>query len=108
MKPWKQLKIYLSEAEHWKHQPLYKALIEEARQTGLAGATVTRAIEGYGGKSHVRTSNILALSEDLPLIITIVDEAEKIRLFYESIQEMVPSHLVILESVEVLQHPADE
>ncbi len=104
MKSWKKLKIYLAETDRWQHQPLYKVIIEKARQHQLAGATVTLAIEGFGANFQLRTSNILALSDNLPIIIAIVDNEEKIREFYQEIKEMITGKLAILEPVEVLQY----
>jgi PII-like signaling protein len=104
MESWKKLKIYLAETDHWQRQPLYKVIIEKARQHQLAGATVTRAIEGFGADLQLRTSNILALSDNLPIVIAIVDDEEKIREFYQEIKEIITGKLVILEPVEVLQY----
>lgn len=104
MKPWKKIKIYLTETDRWQHQPLYQAILEKARQRQLAGATVTRAIEGFGADLKLRTSNILALSDNLPIVISIIDDEEKIRDFYQEIQDMITGKLAILETVEVLQY----
>ncbi len=104
MKPWKKIKIYLAESDRWQHHALYQAILEKAHQYPLAGATVTRAIEGFGADLKLRSSNILALSEDLPIIISMIDEEEKIRDFYQDIKAMVIGKLVILESVEILQY----
>ena len=104
MKPWKKIKIYLSESDRWQHQALYQAIIEIARNHHLAGATVTRAIEGFGADLKLNTSNIIALSDHLPIIISIIDTEEKIRAFYQAIKEMIPGKLVVLEPVEVLQY----
>ena len=103
MKPWKQLKIYLAETDHWQRQPLYQVIVKKARQSQLAGATVTRAIEGFGTNLQLRTANILALSDNLPIIITIIDDEEKIRRFYQEIKHIIVRNLVILEAVKVLQ-----
>ncbi|MGB3402492.1 MAG: DUF190 domain-containing protein [Microcoleaceae cyanobacterium] len=104
MKPWKKLKIYLAETDHWRHQPLYQVIVEKARQSQLAGATVTRAIEGFGANLQLQTANIIALSDNLPIIIAIIDDEEKIKAFYQEIKEMIIGKLVILESIEVLQY----
>jgi hypothetical protein len=104
MQSWKKLKIYLTETDQWHHQVLYQVIFEKARQSHLAGATVTRAIEGFGADLKLRSSNILALSDNLPIIISIVDDEKKIRDFYQEIKEMIAGKLVILEPVEVLQY----
>jgi PII-like signaling protein len=104
MASWKKLKIYLAETDQWQHQALYQVIVEKARHYPLAGATVTRAIEGFGADLKLRSSNILALSDDLPITISIVDDEQKVRDFYQKIKEMIPGKLVILEAVEVLQY----
>ncbi|MEL7035783.1 MAG: DUF190 domain-containing protein [Cyanobacteria bacterium J06592_8] len=103
MTTWKKLKIYVSEEDRFEHHSLYKAIIEVAHKKGMAGATVFQAIEGYAGKSPVQTVSILALSENLPLAIEIIDEEEKVREFYAEIKGMLQGHLTVLEPVELLQ-----
>jgi PII-like signaling protein len=77
----KLLRIFIGEADRFDHKPLYEQLVLKAREIGLAGATVLRGIEGYGARSRVHTAKILRLSEDLPLVIEIVDTDEKIDAF---------------------------
>lgn len=101
MTQWKQLTIYVDEAAHWHHQPVYIAVIELARKRGLAGATATRAIEGYSKNSGIRTTNLLALSADLPMVVTLIDSAEAIAEFLPIVQEMVGKGLVTLQTVEL-------
>jgi len=76
--PGQLLRIFIGESDRFGGKPLFQALVEEARAEGLAGATVLRGIEGFGASSHLHTSRILRLSEDLPVIIEIVDTAENI------------------------------
>jgi len=77
----KILRIYIGETDRWKHQPLYHALIKKFKEAGLAGATVLRGIEGFGLNSRIKSAHILQLSEDLPLVIEVIDKAEKIERF---------------------------
>ena len=69
----KLVRIFIGESDTWHGKPLYQAIVKRVREEGLAGATVTRGIEGFGASSHLHTSRILRLSEDLPLVIEIVD-----------------------------------
>jgi PII-like signaling protein len=102
MNIWKQLTIYLVESDRWHRQPLYLALIEKARERGLAGATVTRAIAGFGNERAIRTSRVLALSADLPIVVTIIDREDAIAQFLPTVRTMVKSGLISLQTVEVL------
>jgi PII-like signaling protein len=102
----KLLRIFIGESDHYEGKPLYQALVERARSEGLAGATVIRGIEGYGASSHVHTSRILRLSEDLPIIIEIVDTAENVERILPMVDEMVGDGMVTVERVEVLTYRA--
>ena len=82
------LRIYIGESDHWHHKPLYQELVQAARRQGLAGATVLRGIEGFGASSRIHTSRILSLSEDLPLVIEIVDTADKVEAFLASVDQL--------------------
>jgi uncharacterized protein len=103
----KLLRIFIGENDRWEHKPLYEEIVRAARQRGLAGATVLRGIEGYGAKSHLHTTRILRLSEDLPLIIEIVDRAEKVDAFIEDIDPMITDGLITVERVEVRAYRAN-
>jgi uncharacterized protein len=92
--PGKALVILVGEADHWHHKSLYTAIVELARAKGLAGATVTRGIMGFGANSRVHTASILRLSEDLPIRIDIIDTAERIDAFLPELDEMVSEGLV--------------
>lgn len=98
----KLLRIFIGESDQWEKQPLYTAIVERAREEGLAGATVIRGIEGFGAHSRIHTMRILRLSEDLPVVIEIVDTEEKIDAFVPLIGDMVKEGLVTIEDVEVL------
>jgi len=101
------LRIFLGEADKHKGRPLYEAIVLKARETGLAGATVIRGPIGFGHSSHLHTAKILRLSEDLPLIIEIVDSEEKIGGFLPLLDDMMGSGLVTIEKVKVLRYGAD-
>jgi PII-like signaling protein len=97
------LRIFIGENDRYDHKPLYEAIVLKAREMQLAGATVLRGPMGFGQSSRLHTAKILRLSEDLPLIIEIVDSEEKIREFLQIINGMMQSGLVTLEKVQVLQ-----
>jgi PII-like signaling protein len=100
------LRIYIGENDRWHGQPLYHAIVERLRQAGLAGATVLRGIEGFGAKQHLHTTRLLSLSEDLPLLIEVVDTEERVRGVLPLIDEMVGDGLMTLERVEVIAYRA--
>ncbi|MGF1493011.1 MAG: DUF190 domain-containing protein [Microcoleaceae cyanobacterium] len=103
MANWKKLRIYLSESIRWKHKLAYQELVKQAHAHEISGATVIRAIEGYHGHHMIQAANILALSGDLPILVEIIDEEDKIRRFYDLNKEMLHGHLVTIEPVELLQ-----
>ena len=98
------LRIYLGEQDKWHHTPLYEAIVLEARKRGLAGATVLRGPMGFGHSSHLHTTKILRLSQDLPLVIEIVDVEEKIEKFVAAIEPIMGSALVTTEKVKVIRY----
>jgi PII-like signaling protein len=98
------LRIFVGEDDKFEHQPLYEAIVLKARETGLAGATVLRGPMGYGHSSALHTTKILRLSQDLPLVIEIVDREDKIRDFIAAIEDMMGSGLVTLEKVKVIRY----
>jgi PII-like signaling protein len=95
------LRIFVGESDKYDGIPLYEWIIHKARQNSLAGATVIRGIEGYGAHSRIHTSKILRLSEDLPVIIEIVDTLEKIEKFMPLIDEAVQEGLATIEKVDI-------
>jgi PII-like signaling protein len=100
----KLLRIYIGETDRWHGQPLYMAILLKAREMGLAGGTVFRGIAGYGANSVIHTANILRLSEDLPVVIEIVDADEKIQAFLPVLDEMVKEGLIVMREVEVVKY----
>ncbi|MFO7931752.1 MAG: DUF190 domain-containing protein [Desulfosalsimonas sp.] len=98
------LRIFIGEADKFEGRPLYKAIVEEARSHGMAGATVLRGMLGYGANSRIHTAQILRLSEDLPLVIEIVDSEEKINSFLPLLDTMVDEGMVTLEKAHVITY----
>ena len=97
-----RLRIYIGESDKTGGRMLFEVLVEEARRTGLAGATVLRGLSGFGANSLVHTATILRLSEDLPLVIEIVDRPEKIDAFLPLLDHLVTEGLVTRDRVDVL------
>ena len=98
------LRIFIGENDRWEHKPLYEAIVLKAREMQLAGATVLRGPMGFGHSSHIHTTKILRLSQDLPIVIEIVDSKAKIDAFLPVLDGMMSSGLVTLEKVQVLQY----
>lgn len=103
----KLLRIYIGEADRFERKPLYEEIVRLARERGMAGATVLRGVEGFGHTSVLHTARILRLSEDLPLIIEIVDDAEKVDAFLDEVDPMITGGMVTIERVEVRLRRAD-
>lgn len=100
--PRKRLSIYLGESDRYGHRSLAQALVERARAEGLAGATVLRGIEGYGAANRLHTNRILTLSEDLPMMIEIVDRQDRVEAFLPIVDQMVSGGcLITIEDVVV-------
>jgi PII-like signaling protein len=104
----KLVRIFLGEADRWKGQPLYIAIVEAMRAAGLAGATVFKGIIGYGAHSVVHAARIVDLSSDLPIVIEVVDTEEKIEAFLPTLDSMVSEGLVTIETVRVIAYKAGE
>ncbi len=98
------LRIFLGEKDRSGHRPLYEAIVLKAREMHLAGATVLRGPMGFGKASRLHTAKILRLSEDLPLVIEIVDSEDKVEAFLDSVEPMLGSSLVTLEKVQVRRY----
>ena len=98
------LRIFISELDRYHGQPLYEALVLKAREVGLAGATVLRGPLGYGHTSRIHTAKILRLSDDLPLVVEIVETQQKIDAFLPVLDEMMESGLVTIEKARVLRY----
>jgi uncharacterized protein len=99
-----RVRVYIGESDQWHGKPLFAAIVERCRQEGLAGATVLRGIEGYGANSRIHTARLLRLSEDLPIVVDIVDRAERVKPLLPILDEMVSEGLITLENVHVLKY----
>jgi len=101
------LRIFLGESDRYRHQPLYEAIVLRAREMHLAGATVLRGPMGFGHSSRLHTTKILRLSEDLPILVELVDSEEKINAFLPVLDPMIGGGLVTTEKVKVIEYRAD-
>ncbi len=102
------LRIFIGEDDRWEGMPLYEAIVQKAREEGLAGATVLRGIEGFGAHSRLHTARILRLSEDLPIVVEMVDRTEKIERILPELDRMVTEGMITLEKVRVVAYRAEE
>lgn len=100
----KRVCIYIGEGDHWKGKALYVAIVERVRQEGVAGATVFQGIMGFGANSRVHATHLLTLSEDLPVMIEIVDTEERIQKILPMLDEMVSEGLITIEDVHVIKY----
>jgi PII-like signaling protein len=98
------LRIFIGESERSDHKPLYEAIVLKARELQMGGATVLRGPMGFGKSSHLHSAKILRLSEDLPMVIEIVDSQAKIDEFLPVLDKMMGSGLITVEKVQVLQY----
>ncbi len=101
------LRIFVGESDKWHGTPLYEAIVLKARELHLAGATVLRGSMGFGRHSRLHTVKVLRLSEDLPIVVELMDTEEKIRTLLPHIDQMVTEGLVTLEKVHVIQYRAE-
>ena len=95
------LRIFVGESDRWEGRPLYEAIVLEARKRGLAGATVTKGVMGFGAHSRIHTAKLLELSQDLPMVIEIVDAPDRIEAFMPDLEQMVGDGLITVERAEV-------
>jgi PII-like signaling protein len=100
------LRIFVGESDKVGHRPLYEEIVLKAREQGLAGATVLRGVMGFGKHSILHTTKILRLSEDMPMIVEIVDSLERIEAFLPVLDRMITDGLVTLEQVRVIHYRA--
>ncbi len=99
--------IYVNSTDQWHGQPLYAAIVSLCKSRGIAGATVTRCVEGYGGSGHLHTARLLELSEDLPVRIEIVNIAERLDPFMPLLEPMIGEGLVTVSHVHILRFLRD-
>ncbi|MDD2773541.1 MAG: DUF190 domain-containing protein [Elusimicrobiales bacterium] len=98
------VRIFIGEGDRWKGRPLYEQIVLKARELNMAGATVTRGVLGFGADSRLHAEKILRLSEDLPMIIEIVDKQERIDLIMPFLDEAVTEGLITMEPVRVVKY----
>jgi PII-like signaling protein len=98
------LRIFIGESDRWHGKPLYEAIVQRVREEGLAGATVLRGMEGFGASSRLHTSRILLLSEDLPVVIEIVEMPENIERILPLLDEMVGQGMVTVEKAHIITY----
>lgn len=98
------LRVFIGESDKVGHKPLYEVIVLKAREAGLAGATVLRGVMGYGKNSVLHTTKILRLSEDLPMVVEIVDSREKVEAFLPLLDSLITDGLVTVETVKVLHY----
>jgi hypothetical protein len=98
----KLLRIFIGESDRYNGKPLYEAIVNLARERSMAGATVLRGILGFGAHSRIHSAKILRLSEDLPIVVEIVDKAERIEAILPEIDEMIREGLATLEDIQVI------
>ncbi|SHF16073.1 hypothetical protein SAMN02746089_01403 [Caldanaerobius fijiensis DSM 17918] len=101
----KLLKIFIGESDQWHGEPLYHAIVKKIKENNLAGATVIRGIEGYGANSRVHSARILRLSEDLPIVIEIVDVEDKINNILSVLDDMIKEgFMIVIQDVEIYKY----
>jgi len=100
----KRLRIYIGEADQWKHRSLYHIIVEKAKELDMGGATVFRGLMGYGADKRMHTANILDLSSDLPVLVEIIDSEEYIEKLLPYLNEMLEKGLVTIDDVEVIKY----
>jgi PII-like signaling protein len=101
------LRIFIGESDHWHGKPLYEAIVRMARERGLAGATVIRGIQGFGAHSRMHTVKVLRLSEDLPIIVEIVDREERIQAILPELESMITEGLITVEPIHIIAYRAN-
>src|SRR5688572_2820566 len=102
-----RLRIFVGESDRWEGRPLYECIIRAAREQGLAGATALRGIEGFGANDRIHTVKVLRLSEDLPIVIEIVDRQDRIAAFLPTIDNMIGEGTLTLEKVHLITYRRD-
>lgn len=113
-RPGKRLTIFVGEYDRYHHHPLAQAILERAREEGLAGATMARGIEGFGPSGRLKTTRFLSSSDDLPIVIDIIDDAHRIETFLPILDAMVSDGLVTVEDADIVSyqsrdpHPLDD
>lgn len=104
----KRLRIYISSTDKFRHKPLYEVIVYAARRYGITGATVFKGVMGYGASSEIHSNKLWELSEKLPMVVEIIDDSQKIDLFFKSIRpffdKIGKGHIITAEETTVLLH----
>jgi uncharacterized protein len=100
------MRIHIGESDKWHGRPLYEVLVEFFRKEGLSGATVLRGVGGYGSTSRIHSDKVLRLSQDLPIVVEVVEDTERVERILPSLDEMIGGGLVTLEKVRVILYRA--
>ncbi len=103
----KLVTIYVNNSDQWHGQPLYSAIVQLCKERGIAGATVVRCVEGYGGSGHLHTTRLLELTENLPVRIEIVDLAERIQPLLAALEPMIGEGLLTVVEVRIRRYLPD-
>lgn len=98
------LRIFIGESDHWQGRPLHEEIVRLFRESGLAGATVLRGVEGFGASSRLHTTRLLQLSQDLPLVIEVVDIEQRIATVLPRLDEMVREGMMTIERVHIISY----
>lgn len=102
-----RLSIFIGESDTWHHRSLYAEIVRRAHKAGLAGATVIRGIEGFGASSRIHTAHMFRLSNDLPVLIVIIDAEDRVREFLAQLDDLGIGGLVMLDEVHVVRYAVD-
>jgi PII-like signaling protein len=100
------MRIHIGESDKWRSKPLHDAIVELLRREGFSGATVLRGVAGYGGSSVYHTDKLLRMSQDLPIIVEVIESTERIEAILPRLDEMVEGGLITLEKVRVILYRA--
>ena len=100
------VRIHIGESDKWRSRPLHEAIVELLRKEGFSGATVLRGVAGYGGSSVYHTDKLLRMSQDLPIIVEVIESSERIEKILPRMDEMVEGGLITLEKVRVILYRA--
>ena len=101
----KLLKIFIGESDQWHGEPLYHAILKKIKENGLAGATIIRGIEGFGANSRIHSTRVLRLSEDLPIVIEVIDKEERINAIIKVLDDMITEGLmIVIQDVEIIKY----
>lgn len=102
------LRVFIGESDRFEGKPMYEAIVQKARELGLAGATVLRGTEGFGAHSVVHTASLLEMSTDLPIVVEIVDTEEKVKLLLPALESMVQEGMITMEYVLIILYRHNE